>query len=68
MHFPGPQSLWLKSEVKFHHPCYAPSTITITGKIVLVSEATSSVILDINITNGDGLKIATARNFHKIMD
>jgi 3-hydroxybutyryl-CoA dehydratase len=68
MHFPGPQSLWLKSEVKFHHPCYAPNTLTITGRVVSVSEAIASVMLDIDITNSDGLKIASARNYHKIME
>ena len=68
MHFPGPQSLWLESDVKFHRPCYAPSKITITGKIALVSEATGSVILNITITDGSGAKIATAKSYHKILE
>src|SRR5262249_39235297 len=68
MHFPGPQSLWLKSEIKFHRPCYPPGAITISRKIALVSTATSSVALDISVTDSAGQELASARSYHKILD
>ena len=61
MQFPGPKSLWLKSEVKFHHPCYAPSTVTISGKIVLVSVATASLIGAFNGNSSSGRRHVTGR-------
>jgi len=66
--FPGPDSLWMKADVKFHSPCYAPNEITITGVVSLVSESTSSVILAISVTDQQGTELMTVKSFHKIMN
>ena len=67
VHFPGPDCLWIKADVKFHNPCYAPCEITIEGKVTLVSEATSSLILGIVVKDHQQAELMTIKSFHKTM-
>lgn len=67
MYLPGPKSIWLANEIKFHKPCYAPCTITITGTTKQVSQSTSSVIVDIAMVDNSGAVIATAKSYHKLL-
>jgi 3-hydroxybutyryl-CoA dehydratase len=66
VHFPGPRGLWLKVDVRFPSPCYAPDTLTIRGRVVQASEATSSVVIDISIVNRRQVQVLHAKSFHKI--
>lgn len=67
VHFPGPDSLWLRADARFPAPSYAPDRFTIHGRIAQVSEATSSVVVDISVTNGKRLTVMVVKSFHKIV-
>ena len=67
LHLPGPSCVWLRADTKFHEPCYAPEEIQIEGKISQISEAASSLAVDISITNSKRVAIATIKSFHKIL-
>ena len=67
LHLPGPSCIWLRADSKFHAPCYAPEEIHIQGKISQISEALSSLAVDISITNSKNVVLATIKSFHKIL-
>lgn len=67
VHFPGFNSLWLKADIKFHHPCYAPSQLLIQGQISQLSPSTSSLILDINVHDDHKNHLLSVKSFHKIL-
>ncbi len=64
---PGPDSLWLKAEVKFHNPCYAPAEVTIHGKILMLSKATSSLVLEIHMHDEGKNLLLSMKSYHKII-
>lgn len=66
--FPGPQSLWLKCDVSFRNPCYAPSMLRFHGVVTQQSEATRSIILTFDITDDRDRQIATAKTVHKVLE
>jgi acyl dehydratase len=66
--FPGPQSLWLKCDISFRNPCYAPSTLRFHGTIIQQSEATRSIALTFDITDDRDRQIATAKTLHKVLE
>ena len=66
--FPGPQSLWLKCDVSFRNPCYAPSMLRFHGVVVQQSEATRSIILAFDITDDRDRQVATAKTVHKLLE
>jgi len=66
--FPGPQSLWLKCDISFRNPCYAPSVLSIHGVIVQQSEAMRSISLMFDITDDRDRQIATAKTVHKVLE
>ena len=66
--FPGPRSLWLKCDISFRNPCYAPSLLRFHGSIIQQSEATRSVILTFDITDDRDRQIATAKTVHKVLE
>jgi 3-hydroxybutyryl-CoA dehydratase len=66
--FPGPNSLWLKCEVSFRNPCYAPSLLRFHGVVIQQSEATSSIALKFDITDDRDRQIATAKTVHKVLE
>jgi 3-hydroxybutyryl-CoA dehydratase len=66
--FPGPRSLWLKCDIGFRNPCYAPSVLRFRGRIIQQSEATRSVALTFDITDDRDRQIATATTVHKVLE
>jgi acyl dehydratase len=66
--FPGPESLWLKCDVSFRNPCYAPSTLRFHGVVTQQSEATRSIMLKFDITDDRDRQIATAKTVHKVLE
>jgi 3-hydroxybutyryl-CoA dehydratase len=66
--FPGPESLWLKCDVSFRNPCYAPAVLRFHGIVVQQSEATRSIILTFDITDDRDRQIATAKTVHKVLE
>lgn len=67
VHFPGFNSLWLKADVKFHQPCYAPAQLSINGEITMLSPVTSSLILDINVHDEHNTHLLSVKSYHKII-
>lgn len=65
--FPGPRSLWLKCDISFRNPCYAPSALRFRGTVTQQSEATSSIALAFDITDDRDRQIATAKTLHKVL-
>jgi 3-hydroxybutyryl-CoA dehydratase len=66
--FPGPQTLWLKCDISFRNPCYAPSTLCFHSVVVQQSEAIRSIALTFDITDDRGREIATAKSMHKVLE
>ncbi len=66
--FPGPESLWLKCDVSFRNPCYAPSMLRFHGVVIQQSEATRSIMLTFDITDDRDRQIATAKTAHKVLE
>jgi acyl dehydratase len=66
--FPGPASLWLKCDVSFRNPCYAPSLLRFHGVVTQQSEATSCIELKFDITDDRDRQIATAKTVHKMLE
>ncbi len=66
--FPGPQSLWLKCDISFRNPCYAPSVLRFHGVVIQQSEAMRSVSLTFDITDDRDRQIATAKTVHKVLE
>jgi acyl dehydratase len=66
--FPGPGSLWLKCDISFRNPCYAPSVLRFHGTVVQQSEATRAIVLTFDITDDRDRQIATAKTVHKVLE
>jgi acyl dehydratase len=66
--FPGPRSLWLKCDVNFSSPCYAPSVLRFHGVITQQTEATRSLILTFKITDERNRQIAAAKTMHRVLE
>jgi 3-hydroxybutyryl-CoA dehydratase len=66
--FPGPLSLWLKCDISFRNPCYAPSMLRFHGVVVQQSEATRSIAMSFDITDDRERQIATAKTVHKVLE
>ena len=67
VHFPGPECLWMKADVKFHSPCYSPCEVSIRGEILSVSVATSSLILGLKVLDANQTQLMSVKSFHKIL-
>ena len=65
---PGPRCLWLKCDISFRNPCYAPSQLRFHGVVTQQSEAISSVALKFDITDDRDREIATAKTLHKVLE
>ena len=66
--FPGPESLWLKCDISFRNPCYAPSMLRFHGVVIQQSEATRCIVLKFDITDDRDRQIATAKTVHKVLE
>jgi len=66
--FPGPRTLWLKCDIGFRNPCYAPSVLRFHGAVTQHSEATRSIALTFDINDDRDRQIATAKTVHKVLE
>jgi acyl dehydratase len=64
---PGPSAVLERVDVAFRQPCYAPCAVVIQGSVRQVSEAVSTIVLDIVITSA-GATVATGRTWHKLLE
>jgi len=64
---PGPNAVLERVDVAFRQPCYAPCTVVIEGRVRQVSEAVSTIVLDIVMTSA-GATVATGRTWHKMLE
>lgn len=64
---PGPNTILQKMELSFHAPCYAPATLTITGRVRMVSEAVNSLVMDVTVTDGENRTLAKGKTSHQML-
>jgi 3-hydroxybutyryl-CoA dehydratase len=65
--FPGRSSLWVKCDISFVSPCYAPSVLRFDATVTQSSEATNAVALTITIADDRQRRIAIAKTMHKVL-
>jgi acyl dehydratase len=68
MEFPGKFSVLERVDLAFHQPCYAPCDLQIIGKVRQISEAVSSVVLNISLQDLQGRTVASGKTWHRILD
>lgn len=68
MEFPGSDAILERMDIGFRAPCYAPTELIITGRVRQISEAVSTIVLDINISRTDGEIVASGKTWHRILD
>lgn len=68
MELPGARGILERLDLSFRKPCYAPVNLTITGKVAQISEAVSTIVLQLTIERGPGDVVATAKSWHRILD
>lgn len=67
MTFPGPKGVLERMDIAFRAPCYAPCKLNVTGSVRQISEAVSSLVLDIAIHAEDETLVASGKTWHKIL-
>lgn len=67
MEFPGDCGLLERIDLAFRKPCYTPCDLVLSAKVRQVSEAVASLILDIEIADGDGQVLASGKTWHRIL-
>jgi len=68
MEFPGKFSILERVDVAFRQPCYAPCDLQVIGKVKQISEAVSSIVLEICLQDIQGRVVASGRTWHRILD
>jgi len=63
--YPGPNWIWLKSDIKYHNPCHAPCELSISIEVQAFSVATDTIVLKIEVTDNSSLLLATIKSYHK---
>lgn len=63
---PGDSGLLERIDIAFRAPCYAPCDLIVEARVRQVSDAVSSIVLDISVTKSDGDTIATGKTWHRI--
>jgi acyl dehydratase len=63
--YPGPNWIWLKSDVKYHNPCHAPCVLNISIVVQAFSVATDSIVLKIEVSDSSSLLLTTIKSYHK---
>lgn len=66
--FPGDRAVLERMDLAFRQPCYFPCEVVICAAVRQVSEAVSSVILDISITEKGGRVLVTGKTWHRILN
>lgn len=67
MTFPGPKGVLERMDIAFRAPCYAPCNLKVVGSVRQISEAVSSLVLDIAIHAEDETLVASGKTWHKIL-
>jgi len=60
MKLPGKHGLLQAIQSQFRAPCYAPNTLTITGRIIRRSEAVKVVTIQFTVVDREGTEIVRA--------
>ena len=70
LELPGPRAVLERMDFAFRNPCYAPANLKIIGKVTQVSEAVSSIILQIEVRNANAhdLLLASGKSWHRILE
>jgi acyl dehydratase len=68
MELPGRLSVMERMDLAFRQPVYAPCELTIAASVRQISEAVSSVVLDIKIADQSGRIVATGKTWHRLLD
>jgi acyl dehydratase len=63
--YPGPNWIWLKSDIKYHNPCHAPCELSISIEVQAFSEATDTIVLKIEVYDNTSSLLATIKSYHK---
>jgi 3-hydroxybutyryl-CoA dehydratase len=67
MEMPGAKALLERIDIAFRKPVYAPAELNVTAKIRQISEAVSSIVLEISIIDETGSVVATGKTWHRIL-
>lgn len=68
MQLPGRHGILQRIEVNFHKPCYVPVELTVTGQVLQISEAVSSIVISLKVETSSGEVIVTGKSWHQILD
>ena len=67
MRLPGIYSILNKLDIKFINPCYYPNLIKIEGKIIQISKAVNSIVMEVEVYDSNNI-IAKGKTYHKILE
>ena len=59
--FPGPGTIYLQQDLKFHRPVHVGDTLTVSATVVSKDDATHKVELDCQVTNQQQEAVVTGR-------
>ena len=66
--FPGRYAILERIDIGFRNPCYAPCELQLTAKVRQISEAVSSLVMDLVVAKRDSdFVFASGRSWHKIL-
>ena len=68
MWLPGPNSVMERIDLSFRQPCYAPCEFHVTGRVRQISEAVSSIVLDITVSDISSRVYASGKTWHRILN
>lgn len=68
MEFPGAGAILERVDLSFRRPCYSPCEIELTATVRQISEAVATIVLDIAISDIEGLVLASGKTWHRILD
>jgi 3-hydroxybutyryl-CoA dehydratase len=64
---PGPAAVLERIDLSFKAPCYAPCGVVLEARVRQISEAVSSLVLDVTVHAGDGRLLAAGKTWHKLL-
>lgn len=68
MEFPGARAVLERMDMAFRKPCYVPCEVTLAATVRQISEAVSTIVLDIAISDGQGAVLASGKTWHRVLD
>ena len=68
MELPGARAVLERMDMAFRKPCYVPCEVTLTATVRQISEAVSTIILDIAISDSQGAILASGKTWHRVLD